>query len=169
MVGLDTAFFAGRVMWEAFPNRITASPILPAMVKADRLGQKNGLGFYSYKNKKQQPEPDPVVQEILGPYLKGPKKFSAEELTARLFLPMFLEATRALQDQIVRDPRDIDLGLIFGLGFPAFRGGLLFWADSLGAAKILEMLKPLEPLGERMQPTPLLLDMARAGTKFYGS
>ena len=94
MVGLDTAFYAGRVMWEAFPNRITASPILPAMVKADRLGQKNGLGFFSYKNKKQQAEPDPGLMEILGFYLRGPKKFTPEELTARLFLPMLLEATR---------------------------------------------------------------------------
>ena len=67
----------------------------------------------------------------------------------------------------MRDPRDIDLGLIFGLGFPAFRGGLMFWADSLGAAKIVEMLKPFESFGERMQPTPLLLEMARSGSKFY--
>jgi 3-hydroxyacyl-CoA dehydrogenase/enoyl-CoA hydratase/carnithine racemase len=169
MVGLDTALFAGRTMWEAFPNRITASPILPAMVKAGRLGQKNGLGFFSFKNKKQQAEPDPAVDAIITQYLRGTKKFTSEELTSRLFLPMLLEATRALEDQIVRDPRDIDLGLIFGLGFPPFRGGLMFWADTLGAAKILEMLKPFESLGERMQPTPLLREMAASGQKFYRS
>ena len=55
-----------------------------------------------------------------------------------------------LEDKIVRDVRDVDLGLIFGLGFPPFKGGLLFWADTLGAAKILEMLKPLEPLGDAL-------------------
>ena len=60
---------------------------------------------------------------------------------------MLLEATRILEEGIVRDVRDVDLGLIFGIGFPPFRGGLLFWADTLGAAKIIEMLKPLEPLG----------------------
>jgi 3-hydroxyacyl-CoA dehydrogenase/enoyl-CoA hydratase/3-hydroxybutyryl-CoA epimerase/3-hydroxyacyl-CoA dehydrogenase/enoyl-CoA hydratase/3-hydroxybutyryl-CoA epimerase/enoyl-CoA isomerase len=167
MVGLDTALYAGRIMWEAFPNRITASPILPAMVKAGRLGQKNGLGFFSYKNKKQRPEPDSTLSELLNTYSRGKKQFTQEELTARLFLPMLLEATRALQDQIVRDPRDIDLGLIFGLGFPPFRGGLMFWADSLGAAKIIEMLKPFASLGERMQPTPLLLEMAQTGRTFY--
>ena len=80
---------------------------------------------------------------------------------------MLLEATRALQDGIVRDPRDIDLGLIFGLGFPPFLGGLMFWADTLGAAKIIEMLKPFASLGERMQPTPMLLEMAQTGRKFY--
>lgn len=167
MVGLDTALYAGRVMWEAFPTRITASPILPAMVKAGRLGQKNGSGFFSYKNKKQRPEPDPTLNDLINTYTRNPRAFTQEELTTRLFLPMLLEATRALQDGIVRDPRDIDLGLIFGLGFPPFRGGLMFWADTLGAAKIIEMLKPFASLGERMQPTPLLLEMAQTGRKFY--
>ena len=85
----------------------------------------------------------------------------------RLFLPMFLEATRVLEDGIVRDSRDIDLGLIFGLGFPPFKGGLMFWADTLGAATIVEMLKPFESLGYRMAPTKLLLEMAASGAKFY--
>ena len=80
---------------------------------------------------------------------------------------MLLEATRMLEDKIVRDVRDVDLGLIFGLGFPPFKGGLLYWADTIGAAKLVEMLKPLEPLGERFQPTPLLLEMAASGRKFY--
>ena len=80
---------------------------------------------------------------------------------------MVLEATRILEAKLVRDVRDVDLGLIFGLGFPAFRGGLLFWADTLGAAKIVEMLKPLCRLGPRMQPTPMLLEMAHTGRKFY--
>ncbi len=81
---------------------------------------------------------------------------------------MVLEATRILEAKLVRDVRDVDLGLIFGLGFPAFHGGLLFWADTLGAAKIVEMLKPFADLGVRMQPTPLLLEMAKSGGKFYG-
>ncbi len=73
---------------------------------------------------------------------------------------MVLEATRILQDKLVRDVRDVDLGVIFGLGFPPFRGGLLFWADTLGAAKIVELLKPFESLGPPLAPTPLLLEMA---------
>ena len=68
-----------------------------------------------------------------------------------------------LEEKIVRDVRDVDLGLIFGIGFPPFRGGLLFWADTLGAAKVVEMLKPLEPLGERFEPTPLLARNGREG------
>ena len=64
MVGLDTAFYAGRTMWEAFPDRISASPILPALVKAGRLGRKSGLGFFSYQNKKKRAQPDPDLQQL---------------------------------------------------------------------------------------------------------
>ena len=169
LVGLDTALFAGRVMWEAFPDRVLLSPVLPALVKANRLGQKTGSGFYSYKNRKKTAQPDPEAEELVRSYSKGTTKFTPELLTHRLFLPMLLEATRVLQEKLVRDVRDVDLGLIFGLGFPPFKGGLLFWADTVGAAKIVEMLKPLEGLGERFHPTPLLLEMAKAGKKFYDS
>lgn len=166
MVGIDTSMYAGRVMWEAYPDRIVASPILPALVKAGRLGQKSGAGFFKY-NAKGKAESDPAALAIIERYQRSKQEHSPEVITARLFLPMLLEATRALDDQIVRDPRDIDLGLIFGLGFPPFKGGLMFWADTLGAAKVVEMLKPLEHLGKRGEPTQRLLDMAKSGEKFY--
>ena len=167
VVGLDTALYAGGTMQKAFPDRITDTPILAAMVKAGRLGQKNGLGFFSYKNKKQRAQPDPDVAALLAPHRTGEKKFATDEMIYRLFLPMLLEATRVLEDGIVRDPRDVDLGLIFGLGFPPFKGGLLFWADRVGAAKLVELLKPFEKLGARFQSTPLLLEMAKTNKKFY--
>ncbi len=167
MVGLDTSVYAGRVMWEAFPDRTGASPILPAMVKAGRLGQKSGRGFFLYRDKKGRSEPDPTLADWLATYRRGERKFSPDELSSRLFLPMVLEATRILEARLVRDVRDVDLGVIFGLGFPPFRGGLLWWADSVGAAKIVERLKPFEALGPRLQPTPLLLEMAAGGKKFY--
>jgi 3-hydroxyacyl-CoA dehydrogenase/enoyl-CoA hydratase/3-hydroxybutyryl-CoA epimerase/3-hydroxyacyl-CoA dehydrogenase/enoyl-CoA hydratase/3-hydroxybutyryl-CoA epimerase/enoyl-CoA isomerase len=167
LVGLDTALYAGSVMQQAFPARVVSSPILPALIHQGRLGQKSGRGFFSYQNKRGKAEEDPAVLNLLSEHRRGERKFSREELTSRLFLPMLVEATRMLEEKIVRDVRDVDLGLIFGIGFPPFRGGLLFWADTLGAAKIVEMLKPLEPLGERFQPTPLLLDMAAKGRKFY--
>ena len=82
---------------------------------------------------------------------------------------MLLEATRMLEDKVVRDVARRRPGLDLGLGFPPFKGGLLFWADTLGAAKIVEMLKPFERLGRALQPTPLLLEMAKTGRKFYDS
>lgn len=169
LVGLDTAMYAGLTMLEAFPDRIVASPLLPALVKAGRLGRKSGSGFFSYDNRKKRPQPDPAFDKLLQPYLREKKEFTSEELTARLFMPMLLEATRVLEAKIVRDPRDVDLGLIFGLGFPPFKGGLLFWADTLGAAKIVEMLEPFQSLAERFKPTSLLLEMAKDNKKFYPS
>ncbi|MBP88969.1 MAG: multifunctional fatty acid oxidation complex subunit alpha [Planctomycetaceae bacterium] len=169
LAGLDTAVYAGRTMWEAFPERIVASPLLPAMVKAKRLGRKTGVGFYSYQNRKQRPEPDPSLAQVIAPYIRQQGEFTGEQITPRLFLPMLLEATRVLEDKIVRDPRDIDLSLIFGLGFPPFKGGLMFWADTVGAATILEMLKPLQEVGPRMEPTALLTEMAASGSKFYSA
>jgi hypothetical protein len=82
---------------------------------------------------------------------------------------MFLEATRVLEDRVAASAHDVDLALIFGIGFPPFRGGLLFWADELGAAAIVEKLKPYESLGPRYQPTDLLLRTAKKNDKFYES
>jgi len=168
MVGLDTAVYAGRTMVEAFPDRFVASPVLPSLLKSGRLGQKSGAGFYSYDNRKKRPEPDPKLPGLIEIYMREPKQeFTHEQIEQCLFFPMLLEATRALEDNIVRDARDVDFGLIFGLGFPPFKGGLLHWADTIGAAKIVEMLKPYEELGERMKPTNLLQEMAKTGKKFY--
>jgi 3-hydroxyacyl-CoA dehydrogenase/enoyl-CoA hydratase/carnithine racemase len=169
VVGLDTAYYAGQVMHEAFPDRIGESPLLATMVKAGRLGQKTGVGFFAYKDKKEgRGAPDPTLADVLKPLARGQIKLGEQQIVERLFLPMVLEATRVLEEQKVRDPRDVDLGLIFGIGFPPFKGGLLFWADTLGAAKIVEMLKPYESLGLRYQPTPMLLEMAKSGRTFYG-
>ncbi len=170
MVGLDTAVYAGKVLCDAFPDRFSGSKIVHALVAAGRLGCKNGLGFFSYQNKKKRKEPDPSVEALIASHRTGTKGATPpakEAITNRLFLPMLTEATRVLQEKLVRNPRDVDLGLIFGIGFPPFRGGLLFWADSLGAGKILEMLKPFEHLGTRYQPTELLRELAAANTKFY--
>jgi 3-hydroxyacyl-CoA dehydrogenase/enoyl-CoA hydratase/3-hydroxybutyryl-CoA epimerase len=80
---------------------------------------------------------------------------------------MLLEATRLLEEGIVSNVRDVDLGLIFGIGFPPFQGGLFFWADTLGAATIVEKLKKFEPLGERYKPTKMLQDAAQSNLKIY--
>jgi 3-hydroxyacyl-CoA dehydrogenase/enoyl-CoA hydratase/3-hydroxybutyryl-CoA epimerase/3-hydroxyacyl-CoA dehydrogenase/enoyl-CoA hydratase/3-hydroxybutyryl-CoA epimerase/enoyl-CoA isomerase len=168
VVGIDTAFFAGTVMYQAFPDRCIANPLILQMVKQKRLGQKTGSGFFKYKDAKGRGEPDPAFDKLLQSVLRKPRKLTSEEITHRLFLPMLLEATRIVEDKIVRDPRDVDLGLIYGIGFPPFKGGLFFWADTVGAKQIIEWLKPLEPLGERMKPTATIREMAASGRKFYG-
>jgi 3-hydroxyacyl-CoA dehydrogenase / enoyl-CoA hydratase / 3-hydroxybutyryl-CoA epimerase / enoyl-CoA isomerase len=168
-VGLDIALHAGEVMQLAFPERVTPSKILPALVEAGRLGQKNGRGFFDYGTgkKRDRGQDSPEVAKLLMTLCAEPKKFSGDELTDRLFLPMLLEATRLLEDGIAADVRDVDLGLIFGIGFPPFKGGLFFWADTLGAAAIIEKLDKYKSLGKRYEPTATLKNLVSDGRKFY--
>jgi 3-hydroxyacyl-CoA dehydrogenase/enoyl-CoA hydratase/3-hydroxybutyryl-CoA epimerase/3-hydroxyacyl-CoA dehydrogenase/enoyl-CoA hydratase/3-hydroxybutyryl-CoA epimerase/enoyl-CoA isomerase len=167
VVGIDTTLYAGKVMRDAFPDRVVESPLLLSMVSAGRLGQKSGRGFFAYQKGKPQGNPDPTLSEVVDPLVRSQTKFTQEQITDRLFLPMVLEATRIIEDKLVRDPRDIDLGMIFGTGFPPFKGGLLFWADSVGPQQIVERLKPLESLGNRAKPTQTLLDAAKSNRSFY--
>jgi len=169
-IGIDTVVNAGRVLWQAFPDRIVASPLLITMYKKGRLGRKSGAGFFSYASETAwdgPSQPDPRVEQLIAQWARPPQKLTPETITHRLILPMVLEATRLLQEQKVRHPGDVDLAVLFGLGFPASRGGLLYWADCLGADRILQMLKPLEPLGPRLHPTGLLQETAKRGQRFY--
>lgn len=166
LVGLDTACFAGHVMLKAYPDRAVATPVLDDLVKAGRLGQKSGAGFRKY-GAKGKAEPDPAADLVLQAHRTGDHVPTDPEITDRLFLAMLLEATRALEEGIVRDPADVDMGLILGIGFPPFKGGILRWADSEGAAKVLERLAPYSPLGKRFEPTESLKTLARDGGRFY--
>jgi len=168
VVGMDTALLAGGVMLKSFPDRVIKTPVLEAIVKAGRLGQKTGSGFFKYGGgKKDKAQDDPTVEALIAPFRRAGTPPTEKQATERLFLPMLLEATRILMEKKVRHAADIDLGVINGIGFPPFKGGLMFWADSVGASKIVEMLKPYEGLGERYKPTPLLLELAASGKKFY--
>ena len=170
MIGLDTAFYAGLVLDDAYGDRIEASPVIPALVKSGRLGRKTGAGFYLYDAKAGQlakpNRPDDGVPALVAAYALPSRETSDAAIADRLLLPVVLEATRVLDEELVRDGRDIDLAVIHALGFPAFRGGVLAWADSLGAAEIVRRLEPLADLGIRMHPTPRLLDLARSGGHF---
>ncbi len=166
LVGLDTSLYAGGVINTAFADRAVPTKILDELVTAKRLGQKTGAGFYSYA-KGGKPVDDPALAGFLDKARKGKRTISEEEITDRLFLPMVTEATRVLSEGIVREPGHVDMGLILGIGFPAFRGGLLRWADSIGLAHIVEKLKQYEKLGKRFEAPELLKSLAAQGKGFY--
>ena len=169
LIGVDTAMRAGRTLWEAFPLRTTLTPILPALVKRGRLGQKTGIGFYQYSAAGDGLVAyDPDFQRIIQPYVRRARTFSDEEIVARLILPMLLEATRTMEERVVEKPQDVDIGVLFGLAFPAARGGLLYWADSLGSERVLDLLQHFASIGPRMRPTDLLQSLAATGGTFYG-
>jgi 3-hydroxyacyl-CoA dehydrogenase/enoyl-CoA hydratase/3-hydroxybutyryl-CoA epimerase/3-hydroxyacyl-CoA dehydrogenase/enoyl-CoA hydratase/3-hydroxybutyryl-CoA epimerase/enoyl-CoA isomerase len=168
LVGLDTSLYAGRVINTAFANRAVPTRVLDELVKAGRLGQKTGAGFYSYARGSRGAD-DPFLTALLGRLGARPRDFSQEELQDRLFLPMLTEASRVLTEGIVREPADVDMGLILGIGFPAYRGGLLRWADSLGLLAVLERLRKYEALGPRYAPTEQMKKLAAEGKGFYAA
>lgn len=166
-VGLDVAAFAGKVLAKAYPDRATPTPVLMDLVKAGRLGKKTGSGFRKYGGKGKA-EADPAFAAMLEKYTGGAsRELSREEITDRLFLPMLLESTRVLEEGIVRDPGDVDMGLILGIGFPPFRGGILRWCDTEGAKNVLERVEKYRGLGKRFEPTGSLTSHAQTGETFY--
>jgi 3-hydroxyacyl-CoA dehydrogenase/enoyl-CoA hydratase/carnithine racemase len=172
VVGLDVAVHAGRTMVAAFPDRVVPAKIIERLFEQKRLGQKVGRGFFDYAPSKGGKPPRGTESEEVTHILDkcrapAPRKFNSDEITDRLFLPMLVEATRVLEDGLVRDVRDVDLALIYGIGFPPFRGGLFFWADQVGVAKIVEKLRQYESLGKRFEPTVMLTKLAASGGKFY--
>jgi 3-hydroxyacyl-CoA dehydrogenase/enoyl-CoA hydratase/3-hydroxybutyryl-CoA epimerase/3-hydroxyacyl-CoA dehydrogenase/enoyl-CoA hydratase/3-hydroxybutyryl-CoA epimerase/enoyl-CoA isomerase len=172
VVGIDVAVHAGRTMAAAFPDRVVPATIVDKLFELGRIGQKVGKGFFDYGPPKGGKPPkgsdSPEVAQLIEACRKGEKrKFSQEEITDRLFLPMLVEATRVLEDKIVTDVRDVDLGLIMGIGFPPFRGGLFFWADQVGATKIVEKLKQYAALGKRFETTTMLAEVAGRRGRFY--
>jgi 3-hydroxyacyl-CoA dehydrogenase/enoyl-CoA hydratase/3-hydroxybutyryl-CoA epimerase/3-hydroxyacyl-CoA dehydrogenase/enoyl-CoA hydratase/3-hydroxybutyryl-CoA epimerase/enoyl-CoA isomerase len=168
LVGLDTSVYAGRVVNAAFADRAVPTRILDELVAAGRLGQKSGAGFYSYARGGKGAD-DPALQPILAKVRRpgGRGELGVEEIQDRLFLPMLTEASRVLSEGVVREPGDVDMGLILGIGFPAFRGGILRWADNLGLPGVLERLRKYEALGPRFGPTEQMRKLAAEGRGFY--
>ncbi len=166
LVGLDTARFAGHVMLKAYPDRAVPVPIVDALVKAGRLGQKSGAGFRKF-DAKGKGSADPAFDAILSPFKTGDHVPDEAEITDRMFLAMLLEASRTLEQGIVREAADVDMGLIYGIGFPPFKGGILRWSDTVGAAAILDKLGKYFHLGPRFAATETFKKQAADGGRFY--
>jgi 3-hydroxyacyl-CoA dehydrogenase/enoyl-CoA hydratase/3-hydroxybutyryl-CoA epimerase len=167
-IGLDTGRHAAAVLEGAFGKRIgAATPALGAIVDAGRLGKKNGKGFYHYKNGKRT-RPDAQASKLAG--AAGPVQLPVETLQERMVLAMVNEAAVCLEDGVVREPRDVDVAMVYGTGFPPFRGGLLRYADAVGPAVLVDRLSRLaDAHGERFRPAGLLRDMVREEKRFYGA
>jgi 3-hydroxyacyl-CoA dehydrogenase/enoyl-CoA hydratase/3-hydroxybutyryl-CoA epimerase len=164
-VGLDVAEKAGKVMHGAFGARLAPSRVIGVMRADDRLGRKNGRGFYFYKDGHKSGA-DGSVFQLLGARPQG----EVDEARAqdRLVLAMLNEAALAMSEGVVRTPRDADVGAIFGIGYPPFRGGPLRTLDSMGATEVVARLERLAAVyGPRFTPAPVLEEMARTGGRWY--
>lgn len=170
-VGIDVAEKAGKILHQAFGERLDPPEIFKKITNDGRAGRKNNKGFYLYKDgkkvkKRGRDMVDPSIYTLLGvtPNLHMDKT----EIAERVALQMVGEAIRCLEEGILRSPRDGDIGAIFGLGFPPFRGGPFRYADTVGAQRLLERFQTLEARhGKRWEPPRLLVELARKGARFY--
>ena len=164
-VGIDVATKVAHILHEAFSDRLPVPEWLDKVPASGRLGTKNGKGFYRYEGRERK-EPDPEVYSVLG-LQPGAESPDPGKIADRMVLPMVNEAARCLEESVVRSAADLDLALIFGTGFPPFRGGLCRWADQEGLDRILATLERLaSSVAPRFQPSEALRRTA-AGGGFY--
>src|SRR5262245_22852436 len=166
-VGLDIAGKSGAIMLEAFGSRMAPSQSLTRVVAAGRTGRKGKKGFYRYDEDGKKRGVDPSVYDLL-PTGQRRTEVPADEIQRRCVLAMVNEAARCLQDGILRTSRDGDVGAVFGIGFPPFRGGPFRYVDSLGVERVVRALEGLNSdRAPRFAPAQLLIEMAREGRRFY--
>jgi 3-hydroxyacyl-CoA dehydrogenase/enoyl-CoA hydratase/3-hydroxybutyryl-CoA epimerase len=166
-VGLDVAVKSGKILQEAFGERIRPNSVVPRLVDDKRLGRKNGRGFFRYEGGKKG-GPDDSVYALIGS--PGRRAFAPAEIQERLALGMINEAVRCLEDGVLRSARDGDVGAVMGIGFPPFRGGPFWYLDREGPAEVVRRLRALELAhGPRFAPAPLLVEKAEAGGVFEES
>ena len=172
VVGMDTAHHAGQVMAAGFPDRLSdhGKTIVDLMYERKRFGQKNGLGFYAYQPDKKgriKKAVDPVTHEMIRELAGDIREIPSEEIIDYMMIPMVLEAARCLEDGIVGTPQEVDMGLVYGIGFPAFRGGALKYADTLGLDKLCARAERYAHHGNLFKPTDTMKQMAQDGKTYY--
>ena len=172
VVGIDTCVHADKVLAEAYPDRMRheGQSATEAMVAAARLGQKNGKGFYAWKPEKKGPpskQSDPEARAIVAALARGKAEPKDEEIVERLMLPMLLESSRVLEEGIVSTPVEVDMAMLYGLGFPPFRGGIFRWADAETPAALVAAAERHRALGPLYAPTQQLTALAAAGRGFH--
>jgi 3-hydroxyacyl-CoA dehydrogenase/enoyl-CoA hydratase/3-hydroxybutyryl-CoA epimerase len=165
-VGIDVGLKAAKTLQEAFSERWDAPEAIKAVAEDGRKGKKNEKGFYRYEDDESKGV-DETVYDLL-PGGRDRKDVDAEEVKQRCWLAMLNECAYCLEEGIAEEPRDIDIGVIFGLGFPPFRGGILRHADSIGLRKIVdEMNRLADKYGERLEPADILVEKAEKNESFY--
>ncbi len=164
-VGLDVGAHISVIFHDAFGDRFEGPPVMQTLVDDGRKGRKNGRGFYQY-TKGQRGDVDPTVYQALGlPAERQPVRRS--HIQERLSLAFINEAARCLEEGILRSARDGDIGAVFGIGYPPFRGGPFFTVDTMGAGHVVDRLEALAAdHGDRFAPADILVTHAKTGKNF---
>lgn len=174
VVGIDTGVHAEKVMADGFPERMskTFTAASDIMFENERFGQKNSKGFYNYvPDKKGKPQKLATDEsyELLKPHVAATKEFSDEEIIARMMVPMATELSRCLEEGIVASAAEADMALVYGVGFPPFRGGVFRWIDDMGIKAFAEMAKPYEELGALYHLTDGMKEKLESGASYYAA
>ena len=166
-VGLDVGGKVGLVLAEAFGQRMAPSHAMRRVVESGRVGRKGKSGFYRYDESGRKDAVDSSVYELFSPGgARAP--VADDEIVERCLLAMVNEAARCLEEGVLRSARDGDVGAVFGIGFPPFRGGPFRYVDTVGAARIVERLELLDGrFPGRFAPAALLVAHARGQRRFY--
>ncbi len=168
--GLDIGYQARKAQGGSNERRFLLSDKLCDM---GRRGQKTGAGFYRYEKGDRTPIPDPDVNKMIDDLSKDlgitRRKISQDEIIERIIYPMINEGAKITEEGIALRASDVDVTYIHGYGFPRYRGGLMFYADTVGPKKVYEVMKRLEKEeGEAMAPAKLLEKFAKSGGTFTG-
>ena len=172
VVGIDTGVHASSVMAEAFPERMNPDykSATTVMFENNRLGQKNGAGFYKYElDKKGKPKKsvDTTTYELLKAVQDDSSDFDEQEIIDRLMVAFCTETVRCLEDNIVASAGEADMAMLMGLGFPPFRGGPCRYIDQVGVKEFVALCDKYAHLGKAYEAPQMLRDMAERGESFY--
>jgi 3-hydroxyacyl-CoA dehydrogenase/enoyl-CoA hydratase/3-hydroxybutyryl-CoA epimerase/enoyl-CoA isomerase len=172
VVGVDTADHCTGVMSTGFPERMKKLENDPVSVlyNNDRLGQKNGKGFYDHvKDKRGRPMKVAAQKayDLFSEHCAEKKEISSDEIIARLMIPMVNEVVRCIEEGVVATAEEADMGLIYGIGFPPFRGGAIRYLETLGLETFIAMADKYAHLGEIYHVTSGLREMAASGKSFF--
>ena len=173
VIGLDTIVHCYSVLLAGLPERfveVKPSRSSQVLFDSDRLGQKNGVGYYRYaKNDRGRPskQPDEVVIENFGQLYGNAIQFDENEIVERVMGAMGIEMIRCLEEGVVASPTEADMALIYGIGFPTFRGGICRWLDEVGLLKVCELGDKYASVSPLYKPTTELREKAEKGERLY--
>lgn len=169
-VGLDLAYTIATTLHAALGERMQPPAIFESIPRLGLVGKKNGAGVYVYDGSGKRTGVNPKLQAVEGVVVAGEAmdEDSKQNLINRLIFPMIDEAARCLEDRIVMKPREIDMAIVYGIGFPPFRGGLLKYADHVGLDLVAKTIQYVhEHKGAPRDVASLIKKYVAEGRGFY--
>jgi 3-hydroxyacyl-CoA dehydrogenase/enoyl-CoA hydratase/3-hydroxybutyryl-CoA epimerase len=169
-VGLDLGYKVADTLHKTLGERMRPSEILKNIPKLGLVGKKNGKGMYIYDETGRRKEFNPEVAAIPGIRISTDKPDDAtkKKIVQRLVMPMVDEAARCLEERIIMKPREVDMAIVYGIGFPPFRGGLLKYADHIGLPEVINQLNDNDrQTAAKRGVAPLIAKYAAEGRGFY--